>query len=166
MCCHENFPPWKTAYNLLAGTAFMGTGALVTLSLGLGWLDAYLGALLVGLVLTVTTICNRCNYFGRWCAIGIGKLVPLVRKRGRPEEFCRTWPQLLAIVFLIAAPAMALVGAVRLLLAGEWLIPAAYVTAMLAFVLPHPRWMCRYCLQREQGPCRVGQCLVRPSNGA
>lgn len=163
MCSHDDFPRWKTAYNVLVGSAFLGTGALVTLAVGLGWLDFFLGALLVGLVLTVATACPRCAYFGRRCALGIGKLVPVLRGRGRREEFCRTWPQLMAIVCLMVATTVALACAIRLCLAGAWSIPAVHVAAMLAFVLPHPRWMCGRCLQREQGLCPIGSRLARPA---
>jgi hypothetical protein len=166
MCCHHDFPLRKTAYNLLSGSAFLVTGGLVTLSVGVGWLDAYLAALLAGLILTVATVCNRCAYFGHRCALGIGRLVPLVRSRGQIEEFCKTWPQILAVGFLIMAPVIAGVCAVRLLMVGQGLLPSAFLAAMLAFVLPHPRWMCRYCAQREQGPCPVGRGLVRLTKSA
>lgn len=163
MCCYRDFPLHKTVYNLLAASAFLVTGALTTLAVGFWWLDAYLAAALAGLVLTATTICSRCSYFGHRCALGFGSVVPLVRSRGRSEEFCKTWPQILAIVLLIIAPALALTCAVRLLLAGQWFLPTAFVVAMLAFAVPHPRWMCSHCAQREQGPCPIGRRLVRAS---
>jgi hypothetical protein len=158
MCCHAEFPRWKTLYNLTMGCACLATGGLLTASMGSWWLAAYLDVLFLGLILTVTTVCNRCGYYGRRCGLGIGKVVPLVRRQGRPEAFCRTKAQWLAIALLAAVPVLALVGASRLLWSGHWLLPTSFVVVSLAFLLPHPRWMCGYCAQSRL--CPVGKRLV------
>ncbi len=91
----------------------------------------------------------------------MGKVAPLLHRRADPGEFCRTKSQVLAIALCGAAPAAGLLGAVLMLRGGEWLWPSWFLASALAFVLPHPSWVCRYCAQRERGPCPVGQALVQ-----
>ncbi|MFC1641983.1 hypothetical protein ACFL5O_04740 [Myxococcota bacterium] len=152
----------KTVYNLAAAAAFLTSGAVVSASMGSWALGGYLMALFSGAMLALVTVCHRCSYYGHRCALGAGKLVPLVRGRGRSDEFGQTRTQFLVVVLLAAVPAVALVGAGHLLLAGEWLRPSLFLVSALALFWPHPRWMCRYCVQRERG-CPVGSLLVRPT---
>jgi hypothetical protein len=162
VCCNDEFPSRKTLYNLFAAIPLLIASAVSVTSLGRWGLWVFLGTLLVGLDLCVATICNRCSYYGRRCGIGLGRLAPLLRRRGDPAVFCKTAPQIASIVLLAATMLLATGGAIRLAVSGKWTWPALLLLSALALLLPHPRWMCRYCAQRERGPCPIGRALVRP----
>lgn len=161
MGCHEEFPATKITYTLTTGTAFVLIAARMSSALGPWGLGGFLVALLFGLCMTLGTVCTRCGYYGRRCATGLGRIVPLVFPRGRTDGFCQTGAQRLSLACLAAAPLLAVAGAGRLLLMGHWGWPLLLASSALAILLPHPWWICRFCVQQEHGHCPVGRVLVR-----
>ncbi|MBI5548361.1 MAG: hypothetical protein HY901_31145 [Deltaproteobacteria bacterium] len=159
MCCHERFPLWKVLYNLTTFTGFVIAGSVTSASMGPWGLGAFLGALVGGLTLALATMCSRCGYYGRRCGLGLGKLVPLVRRRKDPSEFAKTGVQKLSVLLFAATALVGLYGAGRMLLAARWAWPGLLAVSGLALALPHPWWMCRYCAQRERGLCPMSRLM-------
>ncbi len=161
MHCRQDYPLWKTVYNLVMLDGFLASGSIASASLGAWGLGGFLGATSLGFVVAVSTTCSHCSYYGRACGLGLGKLVPLLRRPSDPSLFARTPWQYWAVALLGTAPVLGSAGALRMLTDGMWLWPALYMASLLALLLPHPTLICRHCRQRERGLCPIGRTLVR-----
>ncbi|RPI71808.1 MAG: hypothetical protein EHM45_23040 [Desulfobacteraceae bacterium] len=164
MECHRDFPWSKVVYNWACFTGIQVSAVFIVIHLGFFVFLAYLLVTAAAYLLTATTICNRCSYYGRRCALGLGLAASLLRRKGAEAEYCGTKPQGLAILLLAFSIAVQIYGSVRLTLQGAWFWPAVFGLFLLGLALPHPKLMCRYCGQRinEKGACPIGQRLVRP----
>ncbi len=161
MCKTRDFSRAKVFYNLFVATIFLIAGSLAAASLGLLAVIGSSASFIVGVVMALTCACNRCAYFGRRCALGLGTISPLLASRGRPEEFFRTFSQYLCVVLLAIMPILGIVGSVYMLLCGRILIPILFFLSMLAFLVPHPKLMCSQCEQARRGLCPIGRSFVR-----
>ncbi len=102
------------------------------------------------------TSCVDCYYFGKWCALGRGKLAPLFFKRGDPQRFNKksiSWKDLLPDMLVTVFP---LVGGIVLLIKdfSWWIVLALILLLALTFqgnYLVRTRIACAFCRQRELG---------------
>ena len=106
MACYESFPRTTVIYNLLTLGGAMGVGVIVLAQLGVWVAVGYLVLLALTGYGVLAFVCTRCYYYDRRCATGVGRIVTLLFKKGREEEFGQTASQkavllLLAIVLLL-----------------------------------------------------------------
>jgi len=159
--CYSEFPPATVIYNLVTLGGALIIGVVVVAQFGLWATVGYLMLLALTGVGLLVTVCARCSYYGRRCALGLGKVVALAFKKGQGDEFFRTAPQfvvLLLLVFLLLLP----IGAGTVLLmrdfsAWQLALLAVQVGLLLAGLVPHLWLVCGHCCQGECGVCPVGQ---------
>jgi len=161
MNSYQEFPWKKVIYNWICFISMQGAALWITASLGAPVIVVYLGILVSALLLTWVTICNRCGYYDRRCALGMGKIAPLLRHQGDRTQYCRTKPQLIAVVLFGISILIPIAGSIWLGLRGDLFGPVLFIVFLIALVLPHPRLMCRYCEQRICGACAIGNWLVK-----
>lgn len=163
--CYSEFPLSTVIYNLVTLGGALAIGVVVVAQFGLWATAGYLLLLALTGVGLLATVCARCGYYGRRCALGLGKVVALAFKKGREDEFFRTRPQfavLLVLVLLLILP----VGAGIALLIRDFstwrmVLLVVQVGLMLAGLIPHPKLVCGHCCQGERGVCPVGRQLWR-----
>jgi hypothetical protein len=110
----------------------------------------------------LATVCARCGYYGRRCALGLGEVVALAFKKGEEDEFARTPSQLLFVgLLLVLQLLLPIAGGIVLLVrgftVGRLVLLVAWVGLLLAGLVPHPRLVCGHCCQGERGVCPVGR---------
>ena len=161
MECHREFPWWKVIYNGICFSGLQISGLFISARLGILFLFGYITVTALSFLLTWATICNRCAYYGHRCALAMGKIAPLLRRKGDEAKYCRTKPQLAAVILLGISFLIPIAGGLWLAFQGNLLWPVLFGIFLLALALPHPRLMCRYCEQRERGACAIGAWLVK-----
>lgn len=163
MECHREFPLRKVVYNWVCIAGIQVSAIFMVFYLGLFIFPAYLLVTAAAFGLTLKTICNRCSYYGRRCALGLGLAAPVFGSKGDEAEYCGTKSQISAIFLLALSTAVQVFGGVRLALQGAWFWPVVFGLFLLALALPHPKLMCRYCEQRmnEKGACPIGRRIVK-----
>lgn len=158
--CYREFPVSTVIYNAVTLGGAVILGILIVAQLGLGAAVGYLALLVAAVVGLLATVCARCGYHGRRCALGLGLVVRVFRKKPEDEFFC-TWPQFVSLLLLASALALPIVCGVGLLVIGfDWLrlaLLAGMVGLLLAGLIPHPRLVCGHCCQGESGACPVGR---------
>ena len=161
MRCYSEFPLSTVIYNLLTLGGALVLGVVVVAQFGLWVTAGYLLLLALTGVGMLGTVCARCGYYGRRCALSLGKAVTLAFKKGQEDEFFRTTPQfvvLLLLVFLLLLPTGAgIVLLIRDFSAWRLALLATQVGLLLAGLIPHPRLVCDHCCQGERGVCPVGR---------
>lgn len=163
MECYAEFPRSTVVYNAVTfgGAAILGAVVLAQVS---PWALAGYAVFLLASVLSVLVwVCTRCGYYGRRCALGLGRVVAAVFPRRSEDEFLRTSAQIVALLALVVAILLPVLGGVALLIAGlstlRLLSVAGTVGLLLAGVLPHPRLVCSHCGQAGRGICPLGRQL-------
>ncbi|NMB78339.1 MAG: hypothetical protein GYA23_04520 [Methanomicrobiales archaeon] len=100
--------------------------------------------------------CIDCNYYGKTCAFGKGKISALFFSRGSPDRFCQgamSWKDMLPDFLVLLIPVLA--GMYILISGFTWLILGLLIAIVLlgfcgnGFVRGH--LACRFCRQRELG---------------
>lgn len=161
MTCYDEFPVSTVVYNWVTAGGVMALGAAVAVQFGVGVLVGYALLLAAALVGILATVCARCeSYYGHWCGLGLGKVVPLLFKQGQTDLYLRTPMQFVFVILFLLGMVWPIVGGVVLLRQGfsMWRLVqlVAAVALLLAFVVPHPRLVCSHCRQGECGACPVG----------
>lgn len=148
-------------YNLVTLGGALIVGVVVVAQFGSWATVGYLLLLALTGVGLLATVCARCGYYGRRCALGLGKVVALAFKKGQEDEFFRTGPQsviLLLLVLLLLLPiAAGIVILIRDFSAWRLALLAAQVGLLLAGLVPHPQLVCGHCCQGEHGVCPIGR---------
>jgi hypothetical protein len=164
MTCYDEFPVSTVIYNWAMVGGVMALGAAVAVRFGVGVLVAYGLLLVVGLVGIMATVCARCeSYYGQRCGLGLGKIAPLLFKRGQTDLYLRTPMQYVYVILLLVGMAWPIVGGIILLRdglsVGRLVQLVAAVALLLAFAVPHPRLVCSHCRQGECGACLLGEMM-------
>lgn len=163
MKCYREFPLSTVVYNAVTLGGALVVGVIIAAQFGLWAMVGYLLLLALTVVGLLATICARCGYYGRRCALGLGKVVALAFKKGREDEFFRTTGQFVVLLLLVLLLLLPIAGGVALLVAEVtmWRLTllVAMVGLLLAGLVPHPRLVCRHCCQGEQGVCPIGRQL-------
>jgi hypothetical protein len=158
---YSEFPISTLIYNGVTLGGSLAIGAVVLTQYGIGVAVAYLLLLALAVVSVLGTVCVRCAYYGSCCALGLGKVVPILFKKGRESEFFRTAAQFVAALSLALVVLVPLAGSAALLIGGfsVWRLVqlVAVVGVFLAGLMPHTRLVCRHCRQGECGVCPVGR---------
>jgi len=153
-------------YNAVTLGGAMAAGVAIAAQFGLGATIGYLLLLALALAGVLATICARCGYFGRRCAMGLGKVAALAFEKGQEDEFFRTGAQLTALILLVLLLLLPIGGGITLLLRdfSAWRLVTllAMVGLLLAGLVPHPHLVCGHCCQGERGVCPVGRQLWKP----
>lgn len=166
MACYDEFPLSTVIYNWAVAGGVMVLGAAVAAQFGVGVLLGYALLLAVALVGTLATVCARCEgYYGRRCGLGLGRVVPLLVKQGDTDRYLRTSSQFVALILFVLAMVWPILGGAVLLSRGfgmgRLVQLVAAVALLVAFVVPHPRLVCRHCHQGARGDCPLGRTMPR-----
>ncbi len=163
MKCYQEFPLSTVIYNAVTLGGALVVGVIIVAQFGLWATAGYLLLLALTGVGLLATVCARCGYYGRRCALGLGKVVALAFKKGREDEFFRTAPQFAILFLLVLSLLLSIAGGVVLLATGystgRLALLVALVGLLLAGLAPHPRLVCGHCCQGERGVCPVGRQL-------
>lgn len=159
--CYDEFPLSTVIYNAVTLGGALVMGVIIMTQFGLWATAGYLLLLaLVGMGV-LATICARCGYYDRRCALGLGKVVALAFKKGAEEEFFRTASQFIVLILLVLLLLLPVAGGITLLTRGfgVWrlLLLAAVVGLLLAGLVPHTRLVCSHCCQGKRGLCPIGR---------
>jgi len=161
MKCYSEFPLSTMIYNLVALGGALGGGVVVVAQFGSWATVGYLLLLALMGVGLLATVCARCGYYGRRCALGLGKVVALAFKKGQEDEFFRTASQFAVLLLLVLLLLLPIAGGIALLIRdfSGWRVAllAAQVGLLLAGLVPHPRLVCGHCCQGERGVCHIGR---------
>lgn len=166
MTYYDEFPISAMVYNWVTAGGAMALGAVAAAQFGMVALIGYVLLLLIAVVGILATTCARCeSYYGHRCGLGLGKIVPLFFKQGRPDLYFRTSMQFVYVGLLLLGLVWPVVAGVILIVQGfsVWRLVqlAAAAVLLLAFGVPHPRLVCRHCRQGECGACPVGYRMRR-----
>jgi len=145
---YRNFPRSVIIIRLLiVFTLLLSAFYLVYLS-HIFLFTGYMGYVTVSLVLFLKYGCSRCLYYGKWCDLGIGKMVPLIfRKKHDLEHFtCFTKKSYGWLLVFFAIPLLA--GFISLITTGGLLLIILYIlyiTSVLAFFYTSSTLSCPHC---------------------
>ena len=124
-------------------------------NLGLIWLILYILYILILEFRLIKGHCVNCYYYGKYCALGIGKLSAVFFKKGK-KNFAQcnaTWKSVLPDFLISLVPL--LVGIILLMVKfNVWILLAIILLFVLTFMgnaLVHGSLICKYCKQRELG---------------
>ena len=163
MKCYKEFPLSTVIYNLVTLGGALAAGVIIVAQFGLWATAGYLALLTLTGIGLLATVCARCGYYGRLCALGLGKAVALAFKKGREDEFFRTAPQFVVLLLLALLLLLPIAGGVVLLATeystGRLALLVAQVGLLLAGLVPHTRLVCGHCCQGESGLCPIGRRL-------
>lgn len=153
---YENYPLPMVLFAVLVNVSICAVGAVILSGFGSVPVALYLLYCLGNEIHVMKMSCVDCYYYGKWCALGRGKIAPLLFKRGSPDRFiARTisWKELLPDMLVLMIP---LVGGIALLMQGF-----SWSRALMLAVLPalsfggnyfvRSQIACTYCKQRELG---------------
>lgn len=159
--CYDEFPLSTVIYHAVTLGGAIAAGVAIAAQFGLGATVGYLLLLVFALVGVLATICARCGYFDRRCAMGLGKVAALIFDKGQEEEFFRTGAQFAVLVLLVLLLLLPIGGGLLLLARGfsAWRLATLLAMAglLLAGLVPHPQLVCGHCCQGERGVCPVGR---------
>ena len=171
MASYREFPLSTVIYNTATLGGAMVVGAIILAQLGAWALAGYLLLVLLAVGGTMGSVCARCGYYGHRCALGLGKPVALLFRKGREDRFLHTAPQFIAVLLVMLALILPIAGWVVLLNRGvsAWRLVqlVGMVGLLLAGLIPHPWLVCSHCRQGECGLCPVGRqfCKTRERRG-
>lgn len=161
MKCYHEFPLSTVIYNAVTLGGAAVVGVVIAAQFGLGAAIGYAAFLALALAGVLATVCTRCGYYGRRCALGLGQIVSSIFKKGSEEEFFRTVSQFVVLILLVLLLLLPVAGGIALLARGfsTWRLAllAAQVGLLLAGLAPHPKLVCGHCCQGESGVCPVGR---------
>jgi hypothetical protein len=161
MECYRQFPVRTVVFNGITLGGAQVIGILIAAQFGPWPAVAYAALQALAVILVLGTICRRCSYYGRRCALALGKIAPALFSRGRPEQFFKTAPQFVAIGLLGIGLLLPAVGGVILVLnapnSWRWALLLLWVALFLTGLVPHTRLVCRHCCQGESGDCPIGR---------
>jgi hypothetical protein len=152
----ERFPFSMVLFAVLVNVSIYTLGTVILSGFGNIMAVLYLFYCLGVEIHVMKMSCVDCYYYGKWCALGRGKVAPLLFKRGDPKRFtskCISWKELLPDMLVLLIP---LVGGIALLVQGfSWSL-AMTLVALLALsfggnYIVRSRMACKYCKQRELG---------------
>lgn len=168
MKCYTEFPLSTVIYNLVTLGGALVVGVAIVAQFGLGAAAGYAALLALAGAGVLATVCARCGYYGRRCALGLGKVVALIFKKGQEDEFFRTASQFVVLILLVLLLLLPVGGGIALLARGfsAWRLAllVAQVGLLLTGLVPHPRLVCGHCCQGERGVCPVGRLLWERSD--
>ncbi len=152
----ENYPARLVAIAVLVTVAIYAAGIFIFTGFGGIMTALYLLFCIGNEVRVMKMSCADCYYYGKWCALGRGKLAPLFFKRGDPQRFSKksiSWKELLPDMLVTIFPLVA--GIVLLVKNFSWGIVLAMILLLaLTFqgnYLVRTRIACAFCKQRELG---------------
>jgi hypothetical protein len=161
MLCYDDFPTSLVAVNVVEALAALAVGVMIIGQFGSWALLAYLLVGLVAVLLSLAFGCTRCYYYGRVCAMGLGKICRVMFKKRDEEEFGKSLSQTISwtlvgavLVLPLAAGLISLwadFGLSRLL----WL--AAFLGLMLVILVTHSRFSCSLCREAKERRCSLGR---------
>jgi hypothetical protein len=161
MKCYSKFPLSTIIYNAVTLGGALVVGVVIVTQFGLGAAVGYVALLTLVGVGVLATVCARCGYYGRRCALGLGQVVALIFKKGPGDEFFHTVSQFVVLILLVLLLLLPVGRGIALLASGfsAWRLAllVAHVGLLLAGLAPHPRLVCGHCCQGECGVCPVGR---------
>jgi len=75
--CYENYPVWIVVISDLVSLSIYFIGGFFIYQIGFLWLMLYILSIFISEYKLVSKHCVNCNYFGKTCAFGKGRLSSL-----------------------------------------------------------------------------------------
>lgn len=152
---YENYPLWIIIVSNLFSIAIYAIGGYIIYQLGLIWLILYLGYIFFLRFRLLKNSCANCYYYGKYCALAMGKLSAIFFKKGK-KNFAKcnvTWKSILPDFLVSLIPV--LIGIVLLIIEfSVWILIAIILLLVLTFIgnaIIHGSLVCKYCKQRKLG---------------
>ena len=165
MICYDDYPSQIVLLNLVELLAALALGAILMAQLR-WWAPFVYGAVgCLGLILSLAYGCTRCRYYGRVCGLGLGKIASLLFRQRDQDEFGTSASQTVAwtlVGLLLALPlAVGLVSLAASLSVAVVAVLGLYLTAVVAIVVTHSKFICSRCHQARDKRCTLGR-LANP----
>jgi hypothetical protein len=111
------------------------------------------------------TGCRDCYYYGKWCALGRGKICALFFRKGSPERFKMkliTWKNIIPDFLVSLIPLI--IGVYYLITGFTWL-RLVFILALIIIAFPVTGFVrgsiaCKFCRQKEIG-CPAEQLFAK-----
>ncbi|MFC1951998.1 hypothetical protein ACFLYI_03020 [Chloroflexota bacterium] len=162
---YENYPLWIVVLTNIVSFTIYGTGAFVIYKIGWIWPILYIPYIAWLELRLLKRSCVNCNYYGKVCAFGKGKLSSLFFKKGDTNRFKQdkiTWKDMIPDIMVSLIPIVA--GVILLVIDFNWLILSIVLLLLLLSSLGNGlirgSLACKYCKQREIG-CPAEQLFSR-----
>jgi hypothetical protein len=153
---YENYPVWIITLSNLVSLTIYAIGALIIYQAGWIFSVLYLGFILTLELRLIRNHCTSCNYWGKRCGFGKGKISSLFFKKSEINHFCDTkisWKDMLPDLLVSLIPFI--VGIVLLIIRFNVLIIFALVLLAVLTTsgngLIRGKLTCKYCRQKELG---------------
>ena len=162
---YENFPARLVFVSVLVNVSIYILGAAILSGYGPLMAGLYLLYCIGNEVHIMKTSCVDCYYYGKWCALGKGKIAPLLFKKGDPLRFTMkdiTWkdlvPDMLVLIFPLAGGGILLIRDLSWGMSG--MLAGLLALSLGGNYLVRSRIACKFCKQREPG-CPAEQLFSR-----
>jgi hypothetical protein len=152
----ENYPVWIVLSSNLLSLSIYALGFYILSGIGLLVSILFLIYALVLEIRIISKHCVNCNYWGKTCGFGKGRISALFFKKGDNSQFCAkeiTWKNMIPDILISLLPFVA--GIALLLIRFNILLLLAII---LLFVLSgfgngfvRKSLACKFCKQRELG---------------
>jgi hypothetical protein len=153
---YENYPVWIVLLSNMLSLAIYSLGFAILLNLGLLFSFLFLTYVFILEFRVVRYHCINCDYWGKTCGFGKGRISSILFKKGDPIKFCEkdfTWkdmiPDLLVLLIPLVIGIFFLIKQFNLVLLFELVLLIFFTTRGNAFI--RGKLTCKYCKQRELG---------------
>lgn len=152
----ESYPAWMVAAGTGVTVAIYALGMFVLSRFGPVPVVVYAAYCGYVEVAVMRGSCRHCHYYGRWCALGRGRLCSLLFQKGDPQRFLDRSVTLRDLIPDLLVSVIPLAGGVVSLVVGfDWGTLAGMMLLVLLATagtgLVRGRLACRHCAQRELG---------------
>ncbi len=158
---YENYPAGIIALANFVSLSIYAIGLLIIAQLGIVWAILYLAFCVWIEISLYRGSCVNCYYYGKFCALGRGKICALLFRKGDPMKFISrrpTWRDILPEILVSLIPLVA--GVIVLVQHFSWPVAGAMAAILiLAFAgngLVRSSFACTHCKQRDLG-CPAAQ---------
>ena len=162
---YDEFPLSLVLICILTNISIYLVGAYVIAPTGIIFVALYLLYCVFMEIRVLIMSCRDCNYYGKRCAFGKGKICSLLFKKGSPERFKSkkiTWASLIPDVLVSLIPLI--IGGFYVFHHFAWMrLLFILVLLILAFPvigLVRGSISCKYCSQKEIG-CPAEQLFAK-----
>jgi hypothetical protein len=152
----EEYPCWIVIVSNLVSIVIYASGSFIMYHFGKASLLAYLLYILLAEIKVLRTGCVNCNYYGKLCAFGKGKISSLLFKKGDNKKFSQRkikWKDILPDFLVTLIPMAA--GVILLIREFNWPILASIILlALFGFIatgIVRGLLACKHCKQRQKG---------------
>lgn len=153
---YENYPLSIICSSTIITISSYALGTFISYLIN-PWLAlGYIFLCLISLLVGIRFRCCFCYYYGKRCSSGLGKLAPLIFKKGDSSEFKNPKNLIPAGILDFITLLSPVIGAIILMIIRfSWLVLVLLVVCLIVAVLPgfflRKNLFCKHCRQGEIG---------------